>query len=90
MVDAPETNPYVRDRINAFNALLAHDRIGINCDKCPELATALETQGYTEKGEPEKFNEHPAIDDWVDGAGYFIHQRFPIRAPLAKGIRVGR
>lgn len=90
MVDAPESNPYVRDRINAFNALLAHDRIGVNCDKCPELATALETQGYDAKGEPEKFNEHPAIDDWVDGAGYFVHQRFPIRAPLAKGIKVGR
>lgn len=90
MVDAPESNPYVRDRINAFNALLAHDRIGVNCDKCPELATALETQGYDAKGEPEKFNEHPAIDDWVDGAGYFIHQRFPVRAPLAKGVKVGR
>lgn len=90
MVDAPEANPFIRDRINAFNALLAHDRIGVNCDKCPELATALETQGYTEKGEPEKFNEHPAIDDWVDGAGYFIHRRFPIRAPMAGGIRASR
>lgn len=90
MVDAPEANPFVRDRINAFNALLAHDRIGVNCDKCPELATALETQGYTEKGEPEKFNEHPAIDDWADGAGYFIHRRFPIRAPMAGGIRASR
>lgn len=90
MVDAPEANPFVRDRINAFNALLAHDRVGVNCDKCPELATALEAQGYTEKGEPEKFNEHPAIDDWVDGAGYFIHRRFPIRAPMAGGIRSSR
>ena len=90
MVDAPEANPFVRDRINAFNALLAHDKIGVNCDKCPELATALETQGYTDKGEPEKFNEHPAIDDWVDGAGYFIHRRFPIRAPMTGGIRASR
>lgn len=90
MVDAPEANPFVRDRINAFNALLAHDRVGVNCDKCPELATALEAQGYTEKGEPEKFNEHPAIDDWVDGAGYFIHRRFPIRAPMTGGIRASR
>lgn len=89
-VDAPESNPYVRDRINAFNALLAHDRIAINCKKCPELATALETQGYTDKGEPEKFKEHPAIDDWNDCAGYFIHQRFPIRSVQVAGPRVSR
>ncbi|MGB1297271.1 MAG: terminase large subunit domain-containing protein [Psychrobium sp.] len=79
-VDSPNKNPFVRDRINATNALLAHDRIKVNCDKCPEYAHALETQGYTDKGEPEKFNKHPAIDDWNDGAGYFIHRRFPILA----------
>lgn len=77
-VDAPAMNPAVRDRINAYNALLAHDRIGVNTDKCPNLTNALEVQGYTEKGEPEKFNDHPAIDDWTDSSGYFIHRRFPI------------
>jgi hypothetical protein len=82
-VDAPEANPFIRDRINAFNALLAHDNIGVNTDKCPELTNALEVQGYTEKGEPEKFNEHPAIDDWVDSSGYFIHRRFAIKRPVA-------
>ena len=77
-VDAPERNPLVRDRVNCVNRLLSHDQMAVNTDKCPELTHALETQGYNEKGEPEKFNEHPAIDDWVDGAGYFIHRRFPI------------
>ena len=76
-------NPFVRDRINSMNALFAHDRIAVNTDKCPELTPALETQGYTDKGEPEKFNDHPAIDDWVDSAGYFINRRFPIRKPSA-------
>lgn len=80
-VDAPESNPFVRDRINCFNALLAHDKIKVNCSKCPELANALETQGYTDKNEPEKFNEHPAIDDWADCSGYFIHRRFSILRP---------
>jgi hypothetical protein len=80
-VDAPSLNPFVRDRINSFNALFAHDRIAVNTDKCTELTHALETQGYTDRGEPEKFNDHPAIDDWVDSAGYFIHRRFPIRKP---------
>lgn len=82
-VDSPNKNPFVRDRINCMNALLAHERIGVNCEKCPELTNALETQGYTDKNEPEKFNEHPAIDDWVDGAGYFIHRRFEIMPPAA-------
>jgi PBSX family phage terminase large subunit len=79
-VDAPNKNPFVRDRINSVNSLISHSRLLVNCDKCPELAHALETQGYTDKGEPEKFKEHPAIDDWVDGAGYLIHRRFPIQS----------
>lgn len=79
-VDAPDSNPAVRDRINAMNAMISHDLYHVNCEKCPEHANALETQGYDDKGQPEKFKDHPAIDDWVDGPGYFIHRRFPIRA----------
>jgi hypothetical protein len=88
-VDAPAMNPAVRDRVNAYNALFAHDRIAINTNKCPNLTNALEVQGYTDKGEPEKFNAHPAIDDWTDSSGYFIHRRFPINAPSA-APRFGR
>lgn len=80
-VDAPDSNPGVRNRINAMNSLISHGRYKVNTRKCPEHTNALETQGYTDKGEPEKFNEHPAIDDWVDAPGYFVHQRFPIQAP---------
>lgn len=87
-VDAPNANPAVRDRINCVNAKISHDEFYVNTDKCPELATALEHQGYTDKGEPEKFTEHPAIDDWVDGTGYFIHRRYPIRKPLSHKMRV--
>jgi phage terminase large subunit len=89
-VDAPDSNPLVRDRINAYNALFAHDRIKVNTNKCPELTNALEVQGYTDKGEPEKFNEHPAVDDWVDSSGYFINRRFSVKAPMAAGVRFGR
>lgn len=72
------TNPAVRDRINAYNGLLSHDKLLINTDKCPNLVNALETQGYDKKGEPEKFETHPAIDDWVDSSGYFIAYTFPV------------
>lgn len=71
-------NPAVRDRINAYNGLLSHDKFGINTNTCPNLTNALETQGYDVKGEPEKWNDHPAIDDWVDCSGYFIAYKFPI------------
>lgn len=81
-VDAPPANPAVRDRINAVNALLSHGSILINTDTCPNLTHALETQGYTAKGEPEKYNEHPAIDDWVDCSGYLINRKWPVRKPM--------
>lgn len=72
------SNPAVRDRINAYNGLLSHDKLLINTDKCPNLTNALETQGYDDKGEPEKFNSHPAIDDWTDSSGYFIAFKYPV------------
>ena len=77
-IDAPKANPFIRDRINCVNAKISHGELLINTLLCPELTTALEQQGYNDKGEPEKFKEHPAIDDWNDGTGYFIHRKFPI------------
>lgn len=90
-VDVPNVNPAIRDRINAFNGLLAHDRIKINTDTCPDLTDALESQGYDKKGDPEKFDTHPSIDDHVDSAGYFINKKFPINKPvLVTGIGSAR
>ena len=81
--DAPRANPFVRDRVNCMNAKISKGEFLVNTSKCPELTIALEQQGYNDKGEPEKFNEHPAIDDWVDATGYFIHRMFPIHKPVA-------
>lgn len=73
------SNPAVRDRINSVNGLLSHNRLMINADKCPELATALESQGYDKRGEPEKYTVHPAVDDRNDSLGYCIAFLYPIR-----------
>ena len=81
-VDAPSTNPFVRDRINAVNSLFSHKRLVVNVDKCPNLTQALETQGYAANGEPEKFNSHPAIDDWCDSLGYFVSRCYPVIRPM--------
>jgi len=86
-VDAPKANPRIRDRVNSVNKLLSHKELKINTDKCPNLTHALENQGYDKQGKPEKFNEHPAIDDWVDSFGYFINKRYPIHKP-ASNVKV--
>lgn len=81
-VDAPNINPFVRDRINSFNSLLAHDRYRINTNKCPNITNALEVQGYDKKGDPEKFDSHPAVDDWNDNVGYFINRRWGVNREM--------
>ena len=82
-VDAPPSNPFIRDRVNAFNSLLAHNKLTVNIERCKNLVLAMETQGYNDRGEPEKFNAHPAIDDWVDAAGYCLSYLFPVVKPVA-------
>ena len=87
-VDHPKTNPPIRDRINTVNGLLANNRLLVNTVKCPHFTHALEQQGYTDKGEPEKFNDHPSIDDWADAAGYFLDRQFGIRrSVIYTGLR---
>lgn len=87
-VNAHPSNPAIRDRVNAYNGLLAHDRLTINTDMCPNTTNALETQGYDAKGEPEKWNTHPAIDDWCDSSGYFLAYKFPVRGNNAGALYV--
>mgnify|MGYP003670980556 CR=1 FL=1 len=81
-VDCPRANPPIRDRVNSVNGLLSHNNWLINTKNCPNLAEALEAQGYDGRGVPEKYNEHPAIDDWVDAAGYFINRRWSLSRPI--------
>jgi hypothetical protein len=83
-VDAPRSNPPIRQRVNSVNGGIAHNKILINSDKCPELATALETQGYDKNNDPEKFTEHPSIDDYNDSLGYLVDRVMPVNKPLAE------
>ena len=36
---------------------------------------------YTAKGDPEKYDQHPSVDDWMDASGYFINRKWPVRKP---------
>lgn len=87
-VDAPNSNPFIRDRINTVNGMFAHHRLFINTLACPNLTKALESQGYNDKGIPEKFDDHPSIDDWTDSLGYYIYRMFPINRKMST-IKMG-
>jgi len=79
-IDAPKKNPFVKDRVAAFNRLIcnpAGDRYyRVNTDKCPNLAVSLEQQVYDKNGVPDK---ESGLDHIVDGAGYYVSKRYPIK-----------
>lgn len=82
-VDAPESNPFIRDRINAVNSGFAHKKLRVSKRRCPMLSKALQEHGYSKNGEPEKSSDHPSADDWTDSLGYKVHRIAPIIRPRA-------
>jgi len=78
MVMVNPSNPAVRDRVLAVNAMLLNidqkRRYLVNTDNCPVTTQVLEQQAYDEHGQPNK----DGTEDPVDALGYFIVQRFPI------------
>jgi hypothetical protein len=89
-VQAPSTNPAVRDRVNAVNALILNDtgrrRWKINTDLCPTLTEAMEQQAYDASGEPDKTSGH---DHPNDAVGYFLVQRWPIAQRMTSARTTG-
>ncbi|KFE50134.1 terminase large subunit domain-containing protein [Pseudomonas syringae] len=78
MVMVNPSNPMVRDRVLAVNAMFLNGegqrRYLVNTDNCPITTQVLEQQAYAENGEPNK----DGTEDPIDALGYFIVQRFPI------------
>lgn len=78
MVLAKSANPFVRDRIAAFNKLIHKNgerRYRVNVDACPFLTECLEKQAYDKNGEPDKTS---GFDHVIDAAGYFVSYRYPV------------
>lgn len=73
------TNPAVKDRVNAVDAMLLNAegkrRWLINTDACPTTTECLEQQAWGLNGEPDKTTGH---DHMNDANGYFIVHRWPI------------
>lgn len=88
---SPRSNPPVRDRVAAVQALLENgkgeSRIQI-LDKCTRLIESLELQCYTDKGEPDK---DAGFDHLNDALGYLVWREFnPLHAAAGRstGIRL--
>ncbi|EOT1929945.1 terminase large subunit domain-containing protein [Serratia marcescens] len=83
------TNPAVKDRINAMNAMLCNTygerRLLVNTLECPKFTQCLERQIYDDKGEPDKKG---GFDHGNDCGGYPIAFLFPIEKP-ATDINIG-
>lgn len=79
---ARDSNPAVRDRVAAVNALIRNGdgrrALLVNTRNCPVTTEALEQQVYDKNGEPDKEGgkDHPP-----DALGYFLHYRWPIVRP---------
>lgn len=76
-----DSNPAVRDRINAVNSMLCNTygerRMMVNTVTCPKFTQCLERQVYNDKGEPDKKG---GFDHGNDGGGYPIVYLFPVNA----------
>jgi hypothetical protein len=75
------SNPFVKDRVMAVNAMINKDgerRYRISQDRCPVTVEALEKQAYDANGEPDKKTGH---DHPCDALGYYLCYRWPIRKP---------
>lgn len=82
------SNPPVKDRINAMNAMFCNGyglrRYKVNLKRCPVYAECLEQQIWADNGEPDKSqdNDHPN-----DAGGYYIVKEFPIQHHLGMLVR---
>lgn len=78
-VQARSTNPPVRDRVAAVNAMILNGsgerRFKINTRACPKLTEALEQQAYDDNGEPDKSSGQDHLNDAL---GYPIAYLFPV------------
>lgn len=80
-----ETNPFVKDRVNAVNIAFQNGKIWVNDALAPRAADDLEQQIYDDNGEPDKKNDQ---DHGNDAFGYFVAYEMPIIKPIAQAPRI--
>lgn len=75
VVRVNQSNPPVKDRINATNKRFELQRLWVNVRACPTVAKCLEGQVYDDNGEPDKKS---GFDHQNDATSYPIAYEFPI------------
>ena len=85
VVKAHDSNPLVKDRVNATNKAFADGMVRVNRRKCPTTARCLEQQAYNKNGEPDKTSGQ---DHQNDATTYPIAYEMPIIRPTVKGAAV--
>jgi hypothetical protein len=85
-INAPKANPSVRASLASVNNRFSKGKLFVNTATCPFMTESIEALGYDEKGNPEKFNDHPSYDDAVDVMRYAVHRLYPaLRPTIVKG-----
>ena len=79
IVDAPQTNPAVRDRVLTMQHLFlskGRTRYFVNIERCKKYVESLEQQVYNDAGAPDKTG---GFDHFPDAGGYLCHRRFGLQ-----------
>ncbi len=74
------SNPRVAASLMQCNNHLFTKKLLINKDLAPQLSKAMDVIGFDQNGKPEKFNTHPAYDDYVDSMRYLVNKKMPLLA----------
>ena len=86
---SPRSNPPVRDRVAAVQALLENGKGEVRLQvaaNCKRMIECLELQSYTEKGDPDK---DAGYDHMNDGLGYLVWREFnPLYARAGRGTGI--
>jgi hypothetical protein len=86
---SPRSNPPVRDRVAAVQALLENGKGEVRltiADTCRKMIECLELQSYTEKGDPDK---DAGYDHMNDALGYVVWREFnPLHAGAGRGTGI--
>lgn len=84
-VKAHDSNPMVKDRVNATNKALSDGLLKVNYRKAPTVARCFEQQAYDKNGEPDKKGGQ---DHQNDASTYPIAFELPIIRPHGKAAPV--
>ena len=83
------SNPYVRDRVAAVQALLCNGKNEIRLHihpRCKKVIESLELQAYAEDGTPDKTQN---LDHMADSLGYLIWREFtPLHMNAGRGTGI--